>query len=63
MTRGFHAEPTGNSVLMRRNILLDKIDPSNNPSEKNPVQWFWYKMEQPPTASGTDFSTENKLEG
>ena len=46
MNKHFHAEPTGNDVEIKCQILRDKENKTNNPSDENPVQWYWLKRDK-----------------
>ena len=61
MTKGFHAEPTGNTVNMNCRIRQNKDRPDLYPSSAYQVRWYWKQSiaccsedTKPPNVSGTN---------
>ena len=59
MTKGFHAEPTGNTVNMNCRIRQNKDRPDLYPSSEYQVRWYWKQSiaccsedTKPPNVSG-----------
>ena len=61
MTKGFHAEPTGNTVNMNCRIRQNKDRPDLYPSSEYQVRWYWKQSiaccsedTKPPNVSGAN---------